>query len=181
MTREWYYAPGGQQRLGPVTRDELAALLVSGRLSAGDPVWRPGMADWSPAGGVPELADARPAGPPLRVAAFAQPPHASSPQLLWVTVPVLISGIANVLSVLGVLGFSVVIPCCLIALPPLVILAVFEFVYFNSAASLPPFEAAQKARTLGVCEIVAGALTFNIVVLVCGVIALVNAGSLERR
>ncbi len=35
----WYYADGGQQR-GPVTDDELSALLAAGAITADTLVWR---------------------------------------------------------------------------------------------------------------------------------------------
>lgn len=48
----WYYAVGGQ-RTGPVDQ---SALAVPGTLTPETLVWRHGMAGWTPAGQVPELA-----------------------------------------------------------------------------------------------------------------------------
>jgi len=48
----WYYAVGGQ-RTGPVDQ---GALAVPGTLTPETLVWRHGMAGWTPAGQVPELA-----------------------------------------------------------------------------------------------------------------------------
>jgi len=50
----WYYADGGQQR-GPVTDDELSALLATGAITPDTLVWREGMPGWEP------LSKARPA------------------------------------------------------------------------------------------------------------------------
>jgi hypothetical protein len=43
----WYYHLGGQQQ-GPISDDELANLLQSGKINRSTPVWREGMADWQP-------------------------------------------------------------------------------------------------------------------------------------
>lgn len=48
MSDNWFYAEG-RERKGPVARDEVVALLVSGRLGADSLVWTDGMADWEPA------------------------------------------------------------------------------------------------------------------------------------
>ncbi len=54
--KEWYYAKNGQQ-IGPVGLEEIQGLVSSGGLDpAKDLVWKPSMADWLPAGQVPELA-----------------------------------------------------------------------------------------------------------------------------
>jgi hypothetical protein len=54
---DWFYAQGTTQ-LGPVSLSSLIDLLRSGALNANDLVWRDGMAEWTPAGQVPELAGA---------------------------------------------------------------------------------------------------------------------------
>jgi hypothetical protein len=54
MNELWYFARGGVQ-IGPVMLDQLRVEIASGRLSRGDLVWRPGMAEWAEAGQVPEL------------------------------------------------------------------------------------------------------------------------------
>jgi uncharacterized membrane protein len=52
---EWYYARGGQQS-GPVSFEQLQALVRSGGLDASkDLVWTASMKDWSPASQVPGL------------------------------------------------------------------------------------------------------------------------------
>lgn len=59
----WYYAKDGRQN-GPVSLEELIRLLATGTISAGDLVWREGMAAWTPAGEIPELAPPPPSLPP---------------------------------------------------------------------------------------------------------------------
>lgn len=67
----WYYAVAGQQ-MGPVTREELVAMLRSGQLKADTLAWREGMANWLPAAAIGELqADQPPAG----MAPAADPPQ----------------------------------------------------------------------------------------------------------
>ena len=51
----WYYAENNNAA-GPVHLHELVARLRMGKLSPGDLVWREGMAEWQPAGEIPELA-----------------------------------------------------------------------------------------------------------------------------
>jgi uncharacterized RDD family membrane protein YckC len=53
---QWYLARNGQQS-GPLTRDELSAMRQRGELNDTDLVWREGMGDWQPIGGVPEFDD----------------------------------------------------------------------------------------------------------------------------
>lgn len=75
--REWFFAEGPSQ-MGPVTRQELGDALS--RLPAGTLVWRGGMANWTAAESVPELADlvrrpTPPPPPPPPAAAYAPPPY----------------------------------------------------------------------------------------------------------
>ncbi|OQC14174.1 MAG: RDD family protein [Lentisphaerae bacterium ADurb.Bin082] len=50
----WYFGENDQQH-GPVSLDELKAMIRSGRLTVDTLVWRQGMSDWMPVQGVPEL------------------------------------------------------------------------------------------------------------------------------
>ncbi|HOG50147.1 MAG TPA: RDD family protein [Lentisphaeria bacterium] len=50
----WYFGENDQQQ-GPVSLDELKAMIRSGRLTVDTLVWRQGMSDWMPVQGVPEL------------------------------------------------------------------------------------------------------------------------------
>jgi membrane protease subunit (stomatin/prohibitin family) len=52
---QWYLGAGGQ-RLGPFGADALAAQVQGGTLTPATLVWKNGMAQWTPAGQVPELA-----------------------------------------------------------------------------------------------------------------------------
>ena len=54
---EWYYAKHGKQE-GPVDEATLKGKVQSGEVAPTDLVWKEGMAEWKPAGGVPELAAA---------------------------------------------------------------------------------------------------------------------------
>ncbi len=45
----WYYAVGGEQR-GPVSREDLGRLAISGAVTPQTLVWREGMANWLAAG-----------------------------------------------------------------------------------------------------------------------------------
>ena len=69
---EWYYARNNQ-RLGPVTLEQLKQLAASGQLSANDLVWKEGMANWAAASTIPGIfgAPAAPAAPPARSPAVA--------------------------------------------------------------------------------------------------------------
>ena len=70
---EWYYADG-QERRGPVTTDDLKAMLADRRVGPDQLVWRAGMADWQPAGQVPALQ--------RRVAAEPPPAEGGDPRQL---------------------------------------------------------------------------------------------------
>ena len=48
---EWYYAKADQQ-FGPVTTQDLQAMVADGRVQAADLIWTEGLADWTPAGRV---------------------------------------------------------------------------------------------------------------------------------
>jgi hypothetical protein len=49
MSAEWYLARGGQQRVGPLTAQQLKQMAASGQITANDLVWKDGMAQWEPA------------------------------------------------------------------------------------------------------------------------------------
>lgn len=58
----WFYAQG-EKRLGPVELDPLVEMIVTGRLPTTTLVWRHGLAEWTAAARVPEIAGHLP--PPL--------------------------------------------------------------------------------------------------------------------
>ena len=65
-TVSFYVAAAGQQS-GPYTVSQLQQMAQSGQVNAQTLVWRDGMAQWSPAGNVPELAQlfSAPTPPPI--------------------------------------------------------------------------------------------------------------------
>lgn len=90
-----------------------------------------------------------------------------------VPICVLISGLANIL-----FGLAWTLMLCGAVLGiPMVVLAVFEFIYFAQANSKPTDDAANQARILGVLEIISG--LFNGVSLICGILVLIFANSRE--
>jgi hypothetical protein len=104
--------------------------------------------------------------------------------LSGIKVPILISGILN--AIYSAVSLLALVATCVgvILIPlvvPLIILCVFEIVYYGSADRLPPRKAINDGRTIAICEIVAGALTVNVFVLVCGILALVGCSQAEQR
>jgi len=65
MTMSWYYAESGQPK-GPITEDQLSALVAAGTVTQDTMVWREGMPGWEP------LSKARPGG-------VATPDHPAGP------------------------------------------------------------------------------------------------------
>jgi len=63
----WFHARGGQQQ-GPFSIKNLREMAARKELTAGDLVWREGMAQWLPAGQVSELAGC-----------FVEPTEATAP------------------------------------------------------------------------------------------------------
>ena len=57
---QWFYAKAGKQ-IGPITPNVLAQLISTGQLASNDLVWSAGMANWQPAGSIPEFAGLFPA------------------------------------------------------------------------------------------------------------------------
>ena len=72
MADEWFYSQNGQS-LGPVSVDTLRSMIASGTLGSQEMVWRNGMANWSPAGMVPELGMVAPAQQMPPPSMYAQP------------------------------------------------------------------------------------------------------------
>ena len=80
---QWYYM-SGTTRCGPVSREDIIARLRARQLNHATPVWRAGMAQWSPAGSLPEFSAAAPAPPPVpggpRPGAYPPRPGYAPPQ-----------------------------------------------------------------------------------------------------
>ena len=72
----WYYALGESEH-GPISDDEMQALIANGTVGPTTQVWKEGMAEWGPASGVPGLISA---GAPRTAAAtpVAPAPDASA-------------------------------------------------------------------------------------------------------
>lgn len=54
MNDQWYYGQNGQQK-GPFSLDVMKQLASGGQIRREDLVWKDGMPDWVPAGGVADL------------------------------------------------------------------------------------------------------------------------------
>ena len=62
----WHFVedgPDGRRAVGPVTTDQIVALIRERRLQHGSLVWREGMKEWATLGQTPELAETLPAPP----------------------------------------------------------------------------------------------------------------------
>src|SRR5687768_2848170 len=70
MGAEWYYVKDGA-RVGPVTLDDLRAMVRDARVGPDDIVWSPAVTNWTPVSQVPALSE------PPRDAVVAE--QASSP------------------------------------------------------------------------------------------------------
>src|SRR5262245_2690227 len=130
---QWFYAKNGQQ-IGPVTLDQLKALVSSGQVAKTDMVWRDGMANWLPAGEVPELAvtvasAAGSAVPPIPTGNYSSMASSSSPQFA--------REIPNYL----VQSILVTLFCCL----PLGIVSIVFAAQVNSKVAAGDYAGAQKA------------------------------------
>ncbi|MGL4090699.1 RDD family protein [Agrobacterium cavarae] len=74
----WYYNVG-QEREGPVSKEQVRALIASGKIVRDAYVWREGMADWEIVGTHPEFADAFVTPPPVPVVTPPPVPSKSQP------------------------------------------------------------------------------------------------------
>ena len=83
---EWRIAVKGEQR-GPLTLDQLRAMIAEGRLPADTLVWKPGMANWAPLGSVPELTMPVSRGPMPGPAASPMPGPVASPMPAAAAIP----------------------------------------------------------------------------------------------
>jgi len=68
----WYFGRDGRQE-GPISEEQLQAMVRDGSLRREDLVWRDGMADWQPAGQIPGLPF------PVQAASYMPPPPAPAP------------------------------------------------------------------------------------------------------
>jgi hypothetical protein len=54
-TPEWYYLLG-QEKIGPLSMQAMRAMIQNGTINSSTLVWRQGLQNWVPAGGLPEFA-----------------------------------------------------------------------------------------------------------------------------
>ena len=92
-----------------------------------------------------------------------------------VKVPLLVSAISNIL--VGLFWLSMCFGAVFAV--PMFVLSVFEFLLWSQADDLPERRFADKAKTMGIFEIIVGLA--NTPTLICGIIVLINAGKLGRR
>ena len=74
MAAEWYYVKDGA-RMGPVTLDDLRAMVRDARVGPDDIVWSPAVTNWTPASQVPALSE-----PPLAAVVADQPASRIHPE-----------------------------------------------------------------------------------------------------
>ncbi|MFY9552627.1 MAG: PrsW family glutamic-type intramembrane protease [Thermoanaerobaculia bacterium] len=83
MADRWFYAVGDERR-GPVEKEELLMMIRDGRLRRSTLIWTRALTDWAPAGEVAELAAAWPApaeretAPPIPKVGRSKPPISAS-------------------------------------------------------------------------------------------------------
>jgi hypothetical protein len=188
----WFYAKHGKQE-GPVEETELRSKMKSGEVGADDLVWREGMAEWTPAGKVTELATLplaeapRPsaAGPggeggPPPAAAAPPPPGAApppggvamqsqpAPGAPMIYTPPPTSGLAIASMVLGIIGLMA---CYVWALPgiPAVICGHLALNSMRRSAH------AVEGRGMAITGLITGYLAIMIQVLaIIGIIWFIN-------
>ncbi|AMV31271.1 hypothetical protein VN12_04075 [Pirellula sp. SH-Sr6A] len=84
------------------------------------------------------------------------------------SVTILISGVSNIILAIFWMVFIITIPISI----ALVVLAIFEFMFYSGRDDMTRAKFRSSATTLGVCGIVCG--LFNTISLVCGIITLAN-------
>jgi len=107
---EWHCYVDGKQ-YGPVSDADLRAWIQQGRVKPTDNVWREGMADWIPAGSVPELLSP---GAVVPATGF-QPPPPTGPGMGLPGAGYVRPHRGTAVLVLGILGLAVCPICGIIA------------------------------------------------------------------
>lgn len=122
----------------------------------------------------PPQSDAAPTPLPLPPTG---PSGLTAAELRPVTLPILISAIANLVA--GYL-WLVLSSCFAVFLTaPMLVLCAFEFIYFARAPQMTARDIDRRGTTLGVFEIILG--IFNGVSFVCGILVLLNTMKLRER
>jgi hypothetical protein len=79
MAADWYLARGGQERVGPLTSQQLRQMAANGQVSGNDLVWKEGMPNWVPASQVKGLLGG--SGPSQAFATQQAPAPADYPEV----------------------------------------------------------------------------------------------------
>jgi hypothetical protein len=183
---QWYYSKNGTQ-LGPIGTEDIQSKLASGEISQSDLAWKDGMADWLPAGQIPELRPVLQATSP--VAPVSSSPVASpySPPVAPPVAPVSHIGVplsptcgkATTAMVLGICGLVFSFCCGPIGL----VCGILAIVFGNQAKQ----QIAQNpiwAADLGKAKsgVIMGwiAIALSIIVTAASIIFQVSAASLQN-
>ncbi len=116
-----------------------------------------------------------PGGSPQSQAAPPRAPGVNRPPVGWVKVPLLVSAVSNLAIGLAWVSLCVTAPLGI----GLWVLCAFEFRLYGELEEIDGKEAARRAHTMGIVEIVCGLVNF--VSLACGIVVLIESGKLERR
>jgi hypothetical protein len=92
MANEWYYTKG-EERIGPISSDQLKSLATSGELNPDDLIWKDGREEWTPAsqlrGLFPESSPLTVSSPssegtarPQPIKKFSHPPYLQIPIMI---------------------------------------------------------------------------------------------------
>lgn len=92
-----------------------------------------------------------------------------------VTIPILISAIANIIFAYLWLATCVGV----IFTAPMITLAIFEFIFYAKSPQMTNDEFVSRATTLGVFEILVG--LFNLVSIICGIIVLIHTSRIRAE
>lgn len=100
MQALWYYAVGGNTPQGPVSEDEIRALIERNALKANDLLWCNEMSDWTP---LRDITHFRPAAPAIPSLSPPPTPRVPAPSGLagWMAfngVVIILSGLAYIMS-----------------------------------------------------------------------------------
>jgi hypothetical protein len=122
-------------------------------------------------------AAAAPAVPPPPAGPPAGPSGLSAAELRPVTVPILISAIANLVA--GYLWLILSSCLAVFLTAPMLVLCAFEFIFFARAPQMAARDIDRRGTALGVFEIILG--VFNGASFICGIVVLLNTMKLRER
>jgi hypothetical protein len=172
----WYYASQGQQR-GPISEEQLQAMVRDGSLTREDLVWREGMPAWQAAGEVAGLdfplrpAYLPPPPPPTDSSPYAPPRYQAPPSSYAVPPPY--GGAATAVPDYLPWAIAATLLCCM----PGGIAAIVYANKANTAKRSGDFAAAQaaaaQAKTWLIVSVVFG-LLFTVIAIVANIANLAN-------